>query len=268
VLERKREAYYNYEPYCNRRAGEPGWQWKFLAAAGGYKGRLALGGNRIGKSDQGAYESVLAITGRHPFREFPKRGKIWIVGLDYNMVRDVNLPKFDKFLPRHYRVNSKFSKADSIWHIEGEDREWVAQFKSSDAGRAKFQGEAVDAIWFDEEPLKIDIWSECMRALIDRAGIWWMTATPVLGTAWLKELSEKDTVFTTTGAMWDNPYIPLEEVEAQAEELDEDEKLVRIEGQYVVFGGSPVFNIRVLNEVIEGLRDDIPVSDLILYEAA
>jgi phage terminase large subunit-like protein len=203
---------------------------------------------------------MLAVTGKHPCREYPPKGKLWVVGLDYNMVRDVNLPKFDKFLPRNYRITSKFHKADNIWHIEGEGRQWQVQFKSSDAGRAKFQGEAVDGIWFDEEPLKIDIWTECMRALIDRGGNWWMTATPILGSAWLKALSEKPDVFVTTGAMWDNPYLPLDEVKREAADLSEDERLVRIEGQYIVFGGSPVFNIRILTKMIDGLRQDVPTS--------
>lgn len=260
VLERSRELFYKYEPYFNRRGGQPSWQWKFLEAADRYKGRVALGGNRIGKSDQGAYECVLALTGRHPFRNYPQNGKLWIVGLDYNMVRDINLPKFDKFLPRNFEIDSHFSKADNIWTIRGEGREWVVQFKSSDSGREKFQGDAVDGIWFDEEPKKTDVFSECMMRLVDREGVWWMTATPVNGTAWLKALTEKDNVFTTYGAMWDNPYLPLEEIESAASELSEEERLVRIEGEYVVFGGSPVFNIRLLTRLIKGLADDQPIS--------
>lgn len=234
-----------------------------MAAAGQYKGRIALGGNRIGKTEQGAYECVLAITGKHPYRVFPKRGKLWIVGLDFNMVRDVNIPKFDKFLPRNFRVDSTFNKSDKIWYITGEGREWQVQFKSSDSGRPKFQGDAVDAIWFDEEPEKTDIWPDCTRALIDRAGVWWMTATPVNGTAWLKALTEKPGNFCTTGAMWDNPYLPYEEVEREAADLTEDERLVRIEGIYVTFGGNPVFNIRILSQMIEDLKNDTPTYEVV-----
>jgi phage terminase large subunit-like protein len=240
-----------------------------LEEANNFKGRIALGGNRIGKSDQGAYECVLAVTGKHPFRKYPAQGKGWIVGLDYNMVRDINLPKFNKFLPRNYEISSEFSKADNIWWIRGEGREWKVQFKSSDSGRDKFQGDELDWIWFDEEPKKTDIFNECMMRLVDRAGIWWMTATPVNGTAWLKAQTEKtDTIYTTYGAMWDNPYLPLEEVESAASELSEEERLVRIEGQYVVFGGSPVFNIRLLTGMINALRSDEPVSTGFVEEIA
>lgn len=209
-------------------------------------------------SDQGAYESVLAITGKHPFKKYPKNGTLLIVGLDFNMVRDINIPKFDKFLPRNYTINSDYSKADKIWWIHGEDRNWKAQFKSSDSGRAKFQGTDVDCIWFDEEPEKIDIWPECMRGLIDREGNWWMTATPVNGTAWLKAKMEEPGIFTTTGAMWDNPYIPEEEVEKFAEDLPEEDRDVRVEGKYVVFGGNPVFNIRILNKLLQDIKHNTP----------
>lgn len=260
TLERSKELFYRFEPYFNRRDGKPSWQWEFLQAAATYKGRLALGGNRIGKSDQGAYEAVLAVTGKHPYRKYPAEGKGWIVGLDYNMVRDINLPKFNKLLPRNYTINSDFSKSDNIWWIEGEGRKWKVQFKSSDAGRAKFQSDEVDWIWFDEEPYKIEIFNECMMRLVDRAGNWWMTATPINGTAWLKKLSEREDVFDTTGAMWDNPYLPAEEVEKAAAELSEEQRAVRIEGRYIVFGGSPVFNITILNTLIEQLKDDMPVS--------
>jgi len=99
-----------------------------------------------------------------------------------------------------------------------------------------------------------------MMRLVDREGNWWMTATPVNGTAWLKKLTEKEDVLTTFGAMWDNPYLPIEEIESAASELTEEERLVRIEGEYVVFGGHPVFNIRLLTRMIDGLKDDLPIS--------
>ena len=182
------------------------------------------------------------------------------------MIRDVNIPKFDKFLPRNYRIQegSDFLKADKIWWLTGDDRTWEVQFKSSEAGRKKFEGVAVDGIWFDEEPKDPKaIWAECMTRLIDKDGIWWMTATPIYGSAWLKALSEKDNVFSISGAMWDNPYLPLEAIEAQAEEYDEDERLVRIEGKYLTFGGNPVFNIRILSQMIEDLKNDTSTYEVV-----
>ena len=107
-----------------------------------------------------------------------------------------------------------------------------------------------------------------MMRLIDSAGIWWMTATPVNGTAWLKAKTEEDDIFVTSGAMWDNPYIPLEEIQKKSDKLSEEEQLVRIEGQYIVFGGSPVFNIRILTQMIDGLKGDLPIEDVVFDAAA
>jgi phage terminase large subunit-like protein len=259
VLKRSQEPFYSYEPYYNRRGGEKGWQWKFLAAAGDYKGRIALGGNRIGKSDQGAYESWLAISGLHPYRKFPASGKGWIVGLNFNMVRDINLPKFEKFMPSSYRLNSTFNKQDKIWWIEGEGRSWKIQFKSADSGRRIFQADDVDWIWFDEE-MPEEIWAECMQRLIDRRGIWWMTATPIMGTAWLKAKTQEEGIFTTYGAMWDNPYLPQEEIELNAKNLSEEERKVRVEGKYIIFGGKPVFDVLSLTRLLGELDEKHPTG--------
>ena len=261
ILTRSKEEFYRYEPYYNRTNGKPGWQWNFLESAGKYRGRVALGSNRIGKSDQGAYEAVLAVTGRHPYRKFPAEGIGWIVSLDFNMSRDIGLPKFEKFLPKHYQYH--YNKQDRIWECIGEGRHWFIYFKSTDQGRAKFQGAEIDWIWFDEEPSKTEVFSECMTRLIDRAGIWWMTATPILGTAWLKALAEREDVYSNLFepvSMWDNPYLPEDEIKAKRADYTEDEALVRIEGQYICFGGRPVFRtyIKPLNERLGNLKKEAP----------
>jgi phage terminase large subunit-like protein len=172
------------------------------------------------------------------------------------MSRDIGLPKFEKFLPKHYQVH--YNKQDRIWECGHGDRYWQIFFKSSDSGRTKFQGAEVDFIWFDEEPQKTEIFNECMMRLIDREGIWWMTATPVLGTAWMKSISEQEGVLATYGSMWDNPYLPEEEVKREAAKLPEEERLVRIEGQYIVFGGKPVFRtyIKELNQRLQNLKKE------------
>ena len=82
-----------------------------------------------------------------------------------------------------------------------------------------------------------------------------MTATPMLGTAWLKAKSEEEKVFTTFGASWDNPYLPMEEIEIAASNLTEEERLVRIEGNYIIFGGKPVFDVMSLTKYLSGLHD-------------
>lgn len=251
IIERSKHPYYQNIPYYNRRDGKPSWQWRFMAAAKDYQGRVAIGGNRIGKSRQAAYEAVLAITGKHPYREFPKEGIGWVVGLDNKMIDRIDRPMFEMFLPDRYKTH--FDKQRNIWTCRNDEEGiyWEVEFKSTEMGRDKFQGAKVDFIWFDEEPGKTDIFNECMMRLIDRDGIWWMAATPINGTIWLKELSERENVFSVTGAMWDNPFLPLARIEEEVKNLTEEERWVRVEGRYIVFGGKPVFNIKVLNKMLD-----------------
>lgn len=254
IVHRSKEAFYGYEPYNNKVDGLPSWQWKFLEAAGKYKARIALGGNRIGKSIMGAYECWLAITGKHPYREFPAKGKLWICATSYGKIQDINLPKFEMFMPSRYRAQSRYNKQEKIWWIRGDDREWKVQLKSAESGRRAFEGDDIDVMWFDEE-MPEEIYTECMIRLIDRRGVWWMTATPVLGTAWLKAKTEDEKIFDVYGSMWNNPYLPVEEIEAAAKDMTEEEKLVRIEGRYLIMGGKPVFDVISLMRTLEELKD-------------
>ena len=157
ILRKSKDRLYQYEPYYNRRGGKPGWQWRFLEAAGSYNARVALGSNRCGKSDQGAYESWLAITGQHPYRDFPTSGKGWIVAHNHNFLRDINLPKFETFMPWEYSQSSQFNKQDKIWQVDNGERSWQVQFKSADAGRRAFEGDDID---YKQKLVDIDLDTE------------------------------------------------------------------------------------------------------------
>ncbi len=268
AITRSKQEYYRYEPYFKRGTDIPSWQWEFLRAIDGNDGRIAVGANRIGKSEQGAYECNLAVMNDHPLRKYPDSGIGWVVGLDFNLIQSIDLPMFEKFMPRSISSSpSKFYAKDMMWNIITPKGEWQIWFKSSEAGREKFQGQKVDWIWFDEEPKKTNIFNECMMRLIDNSGIWWMTATPILGTKWLKDLCNAQENFSCTGGMMDNPYLPLEKVKKEGAKLSEEEYDVRILGRYVLFGGKPVFKMKVLNDMIKQLEDETPAETGILVAA-
>ena len=235
-------------------------------AAGDHTGRVVLAGNRTGKSEQGAYECNLAIQNEHPCRQFPKSGIGWVVGLDFTMIDSVDLPLFQKFMPREVRSMSRWRAQSKVWEIRTpKGGEWLIYFKSTDSGTEKFQSAKVDWIWFDEEPKKTNIFSECETRLIDNDGVWWMSATPIRGTKWLKDLSLRKDVYSCTGGMLDNPYLPKDKVLAFGETLTPEEYDVRILGLYVLFGGKPVFEIRELNRLMDIVRKEIPAEEGWLY---
>jgi phage terminase large subunit-like protein len=231
-----------------------------LAATPEYKGRVVLAGNRTGKSEGSIYEAMLAVLGLHPTRDFPKSGKAWIVSLDFNMTESTILPMFEEFMPRHIKERSHWSGKSYCWTIKRPDGGiWKVWFKSSEAGRDKFQSAKLDFIVFDEEPKRTDIFSECEARLIDKAGIWWMAATPLRGTQWLKNLSEREDVFSCTAGMAANPHIPIEEVEKFAASLGSDEERdIRVYGKYIVYGGTPVFPTKPLQKMIDKAERPMP----------
>lgn len=264
VLELSKEPFYRFEPYFNRRDGKPGWQWKFLEAIKGRKGRVALGGNRIGKSEMGAFESVLAVTGQHPYYDYPDDGELWISGLDFNMVKTIDLPMFEKFLPNRFKKHFSNKDNQPVWEIEADGRTWIVRCKSTEQGQRKYQAAKINAMWQDEEPMHSgEIWPEAEQRLVDLRGIWWLTATPILGTVWLRALASRDDVWSNLNepiSQWDNPYLPIEEIEATARRAPEDERDVRIEGKYMVFGGKPVFRtcMKQLNDRLNELKVNEP----------
>lgn len=253
ILSRSKEPYYRFEPYYKRSNGEPSWQWDFLLHANSY-GRVALGANRIGKSEMGAYECVLAILGEHPIRKYPDEGIGWIIGLDNNMLRDVDRPIFERYIPEWVKAKSKYYKQDNLWVIETDKRFWRINFKSTEMEIGKFAGAKIDFAWVDEEPKRIEIFAEIEARLVDKGGNWWMTATPMRGTKWLKELSERTSVYSTFAGMRENPYLPEEFVEQFASQLSDEERDVRVEGKYIIWGGKPIFNRNKLQEMSDRIQ--------------
>ena len=270
VVEKRNQRFYQFQPYMNRRNGLPSWQWKFLEHAGDSWGRVVYSANRAGKSDMGAYEAVLSITGTHPFRTYPAKGVGWVIGKDLKITENVDLSKFESLLPKNYKTS--YNKQKNIWYCSNEaaGRSWEVHFRTAEAGRAAFQGDAIDWAWFDEEPMptKQNVWTEVITRLVDRKGIWWMTATPILGTVWMKNLIDMDGVTSMTAAMIDNPYIPTEEIDRLREAFTEEEAQIRLEGKYVVFGGKPVFKTAVLNKMLDIIRVDKPADYGELREVA
>lgn len=241
-------------PYRNRSNGDPSWQYEVVWESPNWKGIVACGANRIGKSQLGGFVTALMVTGEHPTYETPTDGRAWIVGLDSKAIEAVEKPYFEMFMPKRYLDNGKFNGKHNYWTFDSDGRHWEVWFKSVDSGRKKFQGDKIDFAWVDEEPLKEGIFSELEMRLIDNQGIWLMTATPVEGTRWLKDTLERDDVFYTMAGMKENPYIPLDEIEKVARQLQPDERDVRIEGKYIIFGGRPVFDRNILNKFEENAK--------------
>jgi phage terminase large subunit-like protein len=182
----------HFKPYPKQR--------EFLALGSTKRERLLMAANRVGKTETGAFEATCHLTGIYPQwwegKRFggPTRG--WVCGQTGIAARDVTQAKLcgepgvearfgAGMIPKDAFVDKSLARGATdafdtiqIKHVSGGIS--IARFKSYEQGRAKFQGEGLDWIWFDEEPPP-DIYSEGLTRIGERRGVAFMTFTPLLG---------------------------------------------------------------------------------------
>ena len=189
------------------------------------RNRWVFGGNRSGKTECGAVESLWILRGIHPYRNNRKNVFGWVVSLFQQVQRDVAQAKILSYLPKSWiaDVTMLAGRKDSpesgvidqikIKNVYGGVS--VLGFKSCDQGREKFQGSSLDFVWFDEEPPK-DIYDECMMRVLDRCGDIFGTMTPLKGKTFVyNEIflnSRKNPEIWHEFMTWaDNPYLSKKE---------------------------------------------------------
>jgi phage terminase large subunit-like protein len=181
-----------YNPYRKQR--------EFHAAGRTARERLLLASNRFGKSECGAAEMAIHLTGRYPSwwdgKRFEKPIRAWAAGVTSESTRDVVQEKLIGPSGRREDWGTGYIPAAdlgdvsmgrgvansidtvSIKHASGGHSQ--LQFKSYERGREKWQGAALEVIWLDEE-CGLDIYTEALTRTNETGGIVYMTFTPLLG---------------------------------------------------------------------------------------
>lgn len=215
------------------------------------RNRWVFGGNRSGKTECGAVESVWLARGIHPFRPNKKDVSIWVVSLSKQVQRDVAQSKIFHYLKPDWveeivmETGSKdfpqngFVDYILVKNIFGGTSK--IGFKSCDQGREKFQGTSLDFVWFDEEPPE-EIYRECKMRVIDRKGEIFGTMTPLKGLTWVYNeiyLNEggDDEVWSISMNWDDNPYLDEDEIKSLKSSMSEEELESRCYGKFKSFGG-------------------------------
>jgi len=189
---RRRNRLADYEPYPRQR--------EFHEAGGRDRERLLMAANQVGKTLSGAAEAAIHLTGRYPDwwagRRFSAPVRGWVGSITGEVTRD-NAQRMLMGPPRDRsswgegmipgdalgRVSMRSGIPDAIdgvlvRHVSGG---WSSLgFKTYEAGRAKWQGETLEFVWFDEEP-PIDIYMEGLTRISATGGCVYMTFTPLLG---------------------------------------------------------------------------------------
>lgn len=215
------------------------------------RNRWVFGGNRSGKTECGAVETVWLSRGIHPFRPNRAGTSCWVVSLSERVQREVAQQKILHYLDRSWieQVVMRQGSRDSpeygvidyliIRNVFGSVSKIA--FKSCQSGREKFQGASLDFVWFDEEPPR-DIYEECRMRILDRSGEIFGTMTPLKGLTWVYDeiylnKNHSDEVWCEFMEWADNPFLSQSEVAAMSEALSADALESRRYGRFKAFGG-------------------------------
>lgn len=200
------------------------------------RNRWVFGGNRSGKTECGAVETVWLARGIHPYRQNRKDVSCWVVSLSNQVQRDVAQQKILSYLDPTWIVEVAMNSGKKTGLEYGVIDYIVIKnvfgglskigFKSCEAGREKFQGASLDFVWFDEEPPK-DIYDECKMRVLDRKGEIFGTMTPLKGLTFIYEeiylnKYDSDEVWCEFMEWADNPYLDEGETELMQRTMSEE----------------------------------------------
>jgi phage terminase large subunit-like protein len=170
---------------------------EFFQAGKEHMERCFMAGNRVGKTEAGAYEMTCHLTGSYPawWEGHRCSGPItaWAAGDTHKTVRAILQEKFlgipgqqgTGMIPGHliHKVTHKAGTAeavDTIYVRHATGAMSRLTLKSYQEGRRSFQGTGVDVVWFDEE-VPMDIYVEGLARLMTTQGKMMLTFTPLNG---------------------------------------------------------------------------------------
>lgn len=211
------------------------------------RNRWVFGGNRSGKTECGAVESVWLARGIHPFRENKKDVFGWVVSLSTKVQKEVAQDKILKYLDKQYiseiimntgkKTSPEYGVIDTIVVKNSFGGLSRISFKSCEEGREKFQGTSLDFVWFDEEPPE-DIYNECKMRVLDKCGDIFGTMTPLKGQTYIYDQiylnSHNDPEVFSIFMEWaDNPYLSKDELKRLTSSMSEEELISRRYGKFL-----------------------------------
>lgn len=245
----------NYNALANYNSGEIIHQKQMIFHKSQKRNRWVFGGNRTGKTECGAVETIWLARGNHPYRKNKPNVVGWVVSLSNRVQKEVAQNKILKYLNKSWidQIVMKQGKQDSaeygiiecivIKNVFGGQSKIF--FKSCEEGREKFQGASLDFVWFDEEPPE-DIYVECRMRVLDRCGEIFGTMTPLKGLTYIYDeiylnCHADNEVFYEFIEWKDNPFLSFAEIERLSSIMSESELESRKYGKFVNQNNSLVY---------------------------
>jgi phage terminase large subunit-like protein len=189
---KRRNRLAEYRPYRK--------QSEFHAAGATHRERLFMAGNQLGKTLAGSFEWAMHLSGIYPDwwagRRFDIPVRLWAAGESRVSTRDtvqkllIGEPEKEEewgtgaipgaMLKDVRRATGVANAIDSVTVRHRSGGTSTLLFKAYEQGRAKWQGDTLHGVWFDEEPA-LDIYSEGLTRTNATGGIVMLTFTPLMG---------------------------------------------------------------------------------------
>jgi phage terminase large subunit-like protein len=182
----------DYRPYQKQK--------DFHAQGASYRERLFMAGNQLGKTVAGAFETAMHLTGRYPDWWQGRRFDApvtWLAGSESSELTRDGVQRLLLGPPSDAEqwgtgsipgdaivdVDRRQGVANAVdtivvKHVSGGNS--TLGLKSYDQGRAKWQANTVNGVWFDEEPPE-DVYTEGLTRTNATGGMVLLTFTPLKG---------------------------------------------------------------------------------------
>lgn len=177
-------------------------QLAFIGASEDCHELLLSAGNGTGKTEAGAYIMSMHLTGEYPDwwpgRRWDHPIDAWVCGKTSEAMRDAAQLKLvgrldednwgSGMIPLRCLPRDKMTKGRGIGdavdtikvkHVSGGISNLA--FKTYSQEPSDWQGPRLDLVWFDEEPTKLQHYTEGLARLMGRNGLSYMTFTPLAG---------------------------------------------------------------------------------------
>jgi phage terminase large subunit-like protein len=217
-----------------------------------------MGGNRSGKTTAGVVEDLWWLTGEHPYLDIrpPVYGRI--AAQDLKVLKKVVIRKIEEWVPQNLisaRLRGQYGFIQQYEFTNGS----ILDLMSYEMDVDKFEGVDLDFAHFDEPPPEA-IYNATRARLIDRNGHVWFTLTP-LKEPWLYDkvyLRAQDNpkkYHIVEVDMTDNPYLSRAGITSFEEDMDEEERRLRVHGEFAHLSGRVIKNFNKYDPyVIESRR--------------
>jgi phage terminase large subunit-like protein len=222
---------------------------------------------------------AMHLTGLYPEwwtgRRFDKPVRAWAAGVTGETTRDVVQEKLigpptresewgTGMIPKSLLANIVTARGlpgaidtVSVKHVSGGYS--TLQFKSYEKGREKWQGAALELVWFDEEPDQ-DIYSEGLTRTNETGGIVFVTFTPLQGMSEVVRrfhLEQHPDRAVITATVDDAPHFTPEDIKRITDAYGAHEREARLRG-VPVLGSGRIFPVP--EEQIACERIEIPTQ--------